>query len=196
MNTKKNISGEGEIKSFSLLDNSNTALILIDFQEKLIKGLGSKEILIKNINKLIDTFYETGLEIYVTEQNPKKLGFTSDKLNLMRINKFEKMDFSCISCKGLIERLQSRDIKNIILCGVETHICILQSALEMMNIGFCVHVMIDGTTSRNEIDHTTGIRRMETSGIIISSCETAIFELCKTATNSSFRKISEIIKRN
>ena len=104
------------------------------------------------------------------------------------------MAFSCANCREIIEYLIKYKPKNIILSGIETHVCILQSALDLIETGVKVFVPIDGTGSRKRLDHKTAINRMEYSGAIITSTESVIFELCKTSDRAEFKPLSLIIK--
>ena len=104
------------------------------------------------------------------------------------------MSFSCAECQDLIKELESRKINNIFLVGIETHICILQSAFDLNRIGFNVQVIADSVMSRKKIDHEIALKRISQSGIQVSTTEAAIFELCKTALHPNFRELSRIVK--
>ncbi|WP_052043912.1 MULTISPECIES: isochorismatase family protein [unclassified Prochlorococcus] len=182
--------------SSKLLDSNKTALVLIDFQEKLIQGVNNKDKVLFNINRLIDIFKIIDLEIFITEQNPDKLGKTvSEVLGVDKFRKYSKMGFSCTQSDELIRELKENKIINLLLCGVETHVCIFQSAIMLNSKGINVHVVADASGSRKEFDHNIAIERLRSLGITITSTEMAIFEMCKTANHKEFKRISAVIKR-
>ena len=179
-----------------LIKPYNTALLILDLQDKLINGIPNKENIVWNIKRLIDAARILKMNIYITEQNPARLGKT---INLFgdgeQYGTYEKMDFSCFNCKSLMKEIKNNRIENILISGVETHICLLQSALEYIYSGRNVLLPIDSTGSRHNIDYETAIRRMEFSGVTITTTEAAIFELCASAAAKEFKSISAIIKR-
>ncbi len=180
----------------NLFEANKTALIIIDVQEKLIKGIPHSENMIFNLNKVSDACQLLDVNTFYSEQNPQKLGNTIEELiKVKESNIFPKMSFSCYACNGLIKELELRKIENILITGVETHVCIMQSAFDFYRYGFNVQVISDAVMSRNSYDHNMAINRMANAGITISSSEMAIFELCKTASNSRFKEVSKIIKR-
>ncbi len=180
----------------SPLENHNSSLIIMDIQEKLINVIPGKEEIVWNVQRLADACKIFNASIQITEQNPYKLGKTVSSLGgIDNKNIYNKMDFSCYSCKELIKNLKSNSTENIIITGIETHICILQSCLDFLVAGRNVFIPVDCVGSRNKIDHDTALRRLELSGATLTSAETVIFELCKTANNKMFKDISKIIKR-
>ena len=114
---------------------------------------------------------------------------------ILKIVKAGKLSFSCIECHNLLNNLFEKKIKNIIICGIETHICILQSALDLYKLGFNIHVISDAVESRNEDDKRVALKRLVHSDITISTTEMAIFEICRTSKRSEFKEISAIIKK-
>ena len=183
-------------QSKHLIRPSETSLILIDIQEKLTNVIPKKEELLKNITKILDAAELLKLDIHVTEQNPDKLGITLANLIEGRVIKtHSKMSFSCIECNDLIKSVESKKVKNIVLVGIESHVCILQSCIELLKKGFNVHIVSDAIKSRKEIESNVAISRMREAGAVITTTETVIFELCKTSKNKNFKKISQIIKR-
>ena len=183
-------------KLLRLLDAKNTALIIMDVQEKLIRAIPNSEELIFNISRISEACDSLKVTKFVTEQNPEKLGLSVKEIlkdnDLINIS---KMRFSCAECENLIRELKLRKIKNLLLVGVETHICILQSAFDLTRVGFNVQVIRDAVSSRKNYEHETAINRMSHSGIQVTTIETAIFELCRTALHPKFRDLSSIIKR-
>ncbi len=180
-----------------LIDRRKTALLLIDIQEKLINVIPDKANLLFNIKKITDAAKIFDLSIFVTEQNPLKLGKTEETLiGNYTHHKYSKMSFSCIECINLTKELHKRNIKTLLICGIETHVCVLQSSLDLIRQGFNIQIIADATKSRNNNDHQVALSRAREAGAIITTCETAIFELCKTSNNQNFKEISSIVKRS
>ena len=179
------------------MDKSNTILLIVDIQEKLIKSITSKNELISNIRKLIKASRILELEIIYSEQNAKKLGNTIKEIQPIELDSiYDKMSFSCLNCEGLKQQLYRSNKKNIILVGIETHICVLQTCLDLLSNKFNTYLVLDAISSRKSIDHDTAIKRLESAGAFLTTAETTIFELCRTADRKEFKAISTIIKGN
>ena len=171
------------------------ALLLIDIQDKIIKGINSKDFIIENIKKLLNAYQILDENIFLSEQNPIKLGKTIPelvpKVNFMKI---EKMEFSFAKTKKVINELDKKKITTLIVCGIETHICIQQSVLDLLRKGYEVLLISDAMGSRKKIDHEVALQRMMSKGAVLTTTESIIFELCKTANRKEFKEISNIIK--
>ena len=125
-----------EISSNKLSPKVN-ALIIIDVQEKIIRPIFNKDSIIKNIKKLIDAYQILEENIFISEQNPLKLGVTIPELSLIaEFRKFEKMEFSLAKLEDFLKELKDKKITNLIVCGIETHICIQQTVLDCLQKGF------------------------------------------------------------
>ena len=174
-----------------------TLLLVLDIQERLISNIKGNQLLIFNIKKLIDTCNLLNVRIAITEQNPLKLGNTLESiLEGKRYPKFEKMEFSCSQNQSFIEYVNKYNFKNIIVCGIESHICILQTSIELLGKGLNILIPRDAIGSRNEIDHDTAFLRLISSGAVASTTESLICELCKTSSRKEFREISKILKKS
>tara|TARA_Y100001970_G_C14255615_1_gene875160 strand:- start:5116 stop:5661 length:546 start_codon:yes stop_codon:yes gene_type:complete len=176
------------------LGKESSCLLIIDLQEKILTPITSKECILKNTKKLISTFKVFKNNILFTEQNPLKLGSCKDSvIDVIKVQTtYKKMTFSCFENKDLIRAINGS--KNIIMAGIESHICIQQSAMDLISNGNKIYIAEDAIGSRNERDHKTAIKRMEKEGAIISSTESIIFEICKTANRSEFKSIINLIK--
>ena len=171
------------------------ALLLIDIQEKIIAPIKNKDSIIKNIQKLLKAYQILDEDIFFSEQNPLKLGKTIPSLlPKISFNKIQKMNFSLASSKNLLDALSNKKITNLIVCGFETHICIQQSVIEFLQKGYEVMVICDAMGSRNNLDHEISLQRMRHKGAIVTTTESIIFEICKTANRKEFREIRNIIK--
>ena len=171
------------------------ALLLLDIQEKIISPINSKDSIIKNIQKLLSAYQILDKNIFVSEQNPQKLGKTIPNLLPKEgFTKIQKMDFSLATSQFLLEELNNKKISNLIICGFETHICIQQSTLEFLKKGYEVLIISDAMGSRNNLDHQIALQRMLNKGAIITTTESIIFEICKTSDRKEFKEIRNIIK--
>ena len=193
-----------EKNSHDKIDNYNkiiiedeTLLLIVDMQEKLISNIQNNQLLIFNIKKLIEACNLLKVPIVITEQNPLKLGKT---LGLIIESKeypiFEKMEFSCSKNKYFLDYIKKYNFKNIILCGIESHICILQTSIELLEKGLNILIPKDAIGSRNEIDNDTAFSRLILCGAIASTTESIICELCKTSNRKEFREVSKILKNS
>ena len=180
-----------------ILLESETLLLIVDVQQKLINNIKGSQLLIFNIKKLIDTCNLLNVNIAITEQNPLKLGMTLESiLSDNEYPKFEKMEFSCSENKNFLNYINKNNFKNIIVCGIESHICILQTSIDLLRKGFNILIPRDAIGSRNEIDNDTAFLRLILSGAVASTTESLICELCKTSNRKEFREVSKILKNS
>jgi len=174
-----------------------TLLLIMDMQEKLINNIKGNQLLIFNIKKLIDACNLLNVRIAITEQNPLKLGMTLESvLENNKYPKFEKMEFSCSKNDRFINYIKKYDFKNIIVCGIESHICILQTSIDLLTKGFNIVIPRDAIGSRSDIDNDTAFLRLISSGAVASTTESIICELCKSSNRKEFREISKILKNS
>ena len=170
------------------------ALLIIDIQEKIMKPIFNKDSIIKNIKKLLNAYQILEENIILSEQNPLKLGLTiPELLPKERFKKIEKMEFSLANIQEFLKELESKEITNLIVCGIETHICVQQTVLDSLQKGFEVILISDAMSSRNMVDHEIALQRMVQRGAILTTTESIIFELCKTSDRKEFKEIRNII---
>jgi len=180
--------------SFDKFSSKVNALLIIDIQEKIIRPIFNKDSIIKNIKKLINAYQILEENIFISEQNPLKLGETiPELLPKARFKKIDKMVFSLAKIQDFLNELKNKKISNLIVCGIETHICIQQTVLDCLQKGFEVILISDAMGSRNRVDHEIALQRMAQSGAILTTTESIIFELCKTADRKEFKEIRNII---
>ena len=181
-------------KSSNKISPTVNALLIIDVQEKIIRAIFNKDLITKNIKKLIDAYQILEENIFVSEQNPFKLGPTiPELLPKTGFKKIEKMEFSLANKQEFLKELKNKNITNLIVCGIETHICIQQTVLDCLQKGFEVILVTDAMSSRNKLDHEIALQRMIQMGAILTTTESIIFELCKTADRKEFKEIRNII---
>jgi nicotinamidase-related amidase len=178
------------------LNTENTALLLIDFQERLFPVMHEKEKLLRNILKLIKGMQILEVPIIVTEQYPKGLGPTIPEIKelLTGIKPVEKVCFDCNDEPAFGEALGALKRKQVIIAGIEAHICVYQTAMSLIRAGYQVQVACDCITSRDPENKMVALSRMGAAGISPTSVEMALFELLKVAKGDKFKQISAIVK--
>ena len=183
-------------KSDKILTKENTALLIIDVQAKIFPVMFESEKLLENTLKLIKGIKVLEIPIYYTEQYPKGLGETIQQIKdeLTDINPIEKMTFSCYGAYNLFDRLKQDGITKVIICGIEAHVCVLQTGLDLLANGFSVYLPADAVSSRKKFDYKTAIQRMRQHGIEITLTESVLFELLQVCGTDQFKQISKIVK--
>ena len=179
-----------------MLKIENTLLLVIDVQEKLFRVMPEKETLLQNLSKLIRGCRLLGVPVLVTEQNPVGLGPTVPEIAALVPDaaKATKFDFSCCSDIGFIEQLKTTDRRQVLICGIESHICVYQTASDLLSAGYEVQVVSDGVSSRAPQNKELSLRRLAAEGVTITGVEMALFELLRTAKAEQFKAISKLIK--
>jgi len=174
----------------------NTLGLFIDIQEKLFPHIQEKEQLEQNLNRLATGLKLLEIPLLVTEQYTNGLGFTIPTVNaaLGDYSAIEKMTFSCCEAPQFINALRATGKKNVILCGIESHICVLQTAIDLLQAGYQPVVIEDCVASRKLSDKHTAIERMRQEGAIISSLESVLFELTRSSGTETFKAISKLLK--
>ena len=171
------------------------ALLIIDVQQKIINPINNKDLIVSNIELLLRSYEILKENIFLSEQNPIKLGKTLKNLSPNKeFIKIEKMRFSIAFENNIKNIFRAKNIKNLIICGFESHICVQQSVLDFLNEGYKVFVIADAIGSRNINDHNISLDRMRSKGATITTTESIIFELCKTSSRKEFKSISNLIK--
>lgn len=176
----------------------NSFLLVIDVQERLFNVMHEKQRLCESVSKLAGIAGALSLPVICTEQYPKGLGHTIEPvagvLSETGCETFDKMSFSCMGEPGVKAQMEALGRKQAIICGIESHVCVYQTAVELIENGFEVAVVADGVASRTAESVELGLRRMEKEGVKISSVEMIAFELMRTAEHEAFREIARIIK--
>lgn len=176
-----------------MLDLSDTQVICIDIQEKLVNMLSEKTVSI-NAEKLIKASSILNIPVLITEQYPKGLGSTIKEIK--EINNFktiEKTTFSALKTDEIKKEIK-QNLKNIILFGIETHICVYQTALDLKKENYEVYIVSDCCASRNTDNHKCSLELMKQEGIKITTLEIVLFELLKSSKHPDFKEIQSLIK--
>lgn len=180
----------------NVLNPQDSLVLIIDIQEKLVRAL-DKDIVVKRASNLVKSAKILDIPVIVTEQYPKGLGATVEALssNLPENAQIvEKTAFNALLEDGLLEKLKSFGKKQIVICGIETHICVHQTAAALLREGFEVYVAKDACASRNKYEFKQGIEIMEANGAKISCVEIILFEWLQTAKNPNFKEVQALIK--
>ena len=180
-----------------ILDKEKTALVVVDFQEAFRSSIPDFDPLAQNISNAVQGFKILNLPVIVTEQYPRGLGHTAGEILSFLPSQFhtiEKTSFSSCGAQEFIEKLNATNTKQVLLCGLETHICVNQTAHDLLNEGFDVHILEDCVGSRSPANRITGLEKMKANGVIPSCVEMALFELMKDSKNEHFKEIQNLIK--
>lgn len=171
-------------------------LLIIDIQEKLWNAMYNKEEIEKNAVILAELASKAGIPVILTEQYKKGMGptITNVEGRLKDVEPIEKLCFNSFDVEPFKDRLTSFHRKTLLITGMEAHICILQTALAALGHDYAVHVVADATGSRSEKNHSIGIERMRGAGCVITSTETAVFEIIKEAGTPLFKEMLKLIK--
>ncbi len=181
---------------YSGLNKEHAGIVIVDVQVKLISVMKHRERVVDNIIKLLHLSRLFNLPVILTEQYPKLIGstFPEIKETLPTYDPIEKMDFDCCAVEHFNNRLESAGLKTIILSGVETHICILQTCISLLKRGYNVHVPRDAVDSRTDENRDVGLELMKEAGAVITSTETVIFQILKRAGTKEFKEMLKIVK--
>ena len=174
------------------LEPSECALIVIDVQERLLARIFEKERLVKNVQLLLELAAILDLPILVTTQYANKLGETIPELrSLLPPKEIDKQVFSCFGSEAFcwsLKRLPGRR-NTVLLCGMESHVCVMQTAIAALREGYLVHVASDAVSSRAQWNWHIGLERMRAAGAIISSTEMIIYELLRDSATDAFKRM-------
>ena len=155
-----------------------------------------REILLKNLLKLIKGAQVLGIPIIVTEQNPGKLGPTETEIAqlLPDFQPIPKLSFSCCGDQCFLQEMEALKRKQVLITGIETHVCVYQTVMDLLNSGYEVQVVADAISSRTVENREIGLKRMVEEGARLTSVETVLFELLRVAEGERFKEISRIVK--
>ena len=178
------------------LEREKSFLMVIDVQEKIFSTMYEQMETEKNINRMIEGAKALNLPIVWTEQHPKGLGPTipTVRKSLDGFNSLEKITFSCLGDAAVSSEISSLKRSQAILCGIETHVCIYQTAEDLRELKYDVHVATDAVMSRKPSNYHLALEKLARQGAQLTSVEMALFELQKIAKGETFKAISRIIK--
>ncbi len=178
-----------------VLDRDDCILLVIDIQERLMAAMGRAEETIAASGRLIEGCSALQVPMLVTEQYPKGLGPTVPSMrSKLPPGRFEKLSFNCCREEGFLESLAEHGMRQVLICGSEAHVCVLQTCMGLLEAGYNVHVASDAVCSRSDDDRDTAFQSMRQAGAVVSSTETALFQLLKAAGTEEFKTVSGLIR--
>lgn len=181
-------------RSLFLLARNRSALLMVDIQQKLMPLIDDHQRLAWNALRLIQGAQVLQVATAATEQYPQGLGATIPQLRESLPPATAKRMFSCRECTSLWRAWREQQIEQVVLAGIETHVCIQQTALDLLALGFQVFVPVDAVGARAPLDHQVALRRMESQGVVATTVESVLFEWCETSDCAEFKEISRLIR--
>ena len=176
------------------LSPRTSAVLVIDVQEKLMAKIPAAQTLTRNIAFLLDAAKLLDVEIAATEQYPKGLGPTVSLLAERLPVRPDKIAFSACAVPRLLDGLRSRGRTKIVLAGIEAHVCVLHTALDLLAAGFHVYLATDAVASRYAVDREMALRRLEQAGAILTTVETCVFEWLAGSHHPQFKAVSALVQ--
>ena len=170
--------------------------LVIDIQERLFPHMEDKDELLRKCMILIEGLKILEVPLYHTEQYPRGLGSTLEAIcdALGPVDAIEKATFSCCDEPGYLSALKNSERKTLIVCGIEAHVCVLQTVVDLVASGYTPVVVEDCISSRNPEDKRVAILRMRAEGAVITTCESILFELTRVSGTDEFKAISRLVK--
>jgi nicotinamidase-related amidase len=181
-------------RSPELMNANDTGLLVVDAQEKLLAVVPASEQIVWNIRRLLDAAMALGVATAATEQYPEKLGPTPPEIRQRLDQRASKLTFSGAACGPSLAEWKADGRYRVLVTGIETHVCVAQTAFDLLADGWMVYVAVDAVGARRDVDHKTALRRMESAGIVLTTSEAAMFEWCRVAGTPEFKQISALAK--
>ncbi|MAQ91292.1 MAG: hydrolase [Rhodopirellula sp.] len=181
-------------RSSELMTPEDTGLLVVDLQEKLVPVITDHTTITWNVSRLLRAAHALDVPTAATEQYPQGLGDTVDMGEYQPKDVVEKLMFSCREADDIFRDWAEGSIRKILICGIETHVCIQQTVLDLLSEGFRVYLAVDAIGARHALDHQIALRRMESSGAVLTTTEAAMFEWCESAANPKFKTISHLVR--
>jgi len=179
------------------LSRGSSVLVLVDLQESLLSAIPDRQALLSRCSLLAKAAERLSIPVLVTTQNAIRLGITAPELTAgfdADTPLFEKMTFSAARCPAFMEYVRETGRKQIVVCGVETHICVAQSAIDLKEMGFAVTVVADACSARSVERHKLGMERIRDLGVLPAAAEAVVYEWLEQAGTDEFRDILKLVK--
>jgi nicotinamidase-related amidase len=179
-----------------VITTEDTALVLVDVQGKLAQSMHNKKDLFENLKKMVKGAQVLGIPILWAEQNPDGLGPTMPEIAELFTNQspVSKFSFSCCGSEQFLKDLAAVNRKNILIVGIEAHVCVYQTAADLVTLNYDVQVVADAVASRTAENKQIGLEKSKDAGASLTSTETALFELLKEAKGDKFKEIINLVK--
>jgi nicotinamidase-related amidase len=180
----------------TLMSREASVLVIVDVQERLMPAIHDGAAMLARLGLLADTARRLGIPVLVTEQYPKGLGVTVDtvRASLVVYDPVVKVEFSCVPVPAFAARWAALGRSQAVLAGVETHVCMAQSALDLAAAGVQVFLPADATSSRRPLDRDIAIERMRAGGVTVTTAEAVVFEWLRRAGTDEFKDVSQALK--
>jgi nicotinamidase-related amidase len=176
------------------LTASNGTLVVIDVQDKLLAKMPGADALVRTVGFLLDAAAAVGVPATATEQYPKGLGPTTAEIaRRLPADRPAKTAFSCCGAAGFLDGLRAGGRPAVVLAGMETHVCVLHTALDLLAAGLTVFLPVDAVAARSAIDHDTALRRLERAGCVLTTAEATAFEWVGDAGHPAFKAVSRLV---
>ena len=178
------------------ITKENTITLVVDIQERLYPVMHKKETLLKNCLTLLRGMNLLDIPVWISQQYTRGLGETLPEVRevISDFNPIEKRDFSCCDEPVFQSRLDSEGVVNVILCGIESHVCVLQTAVYLKNEGYHPVVVMDCVSSRSQENIDLARERFRHEGIMMTSYESVLFELTRSSSSEAFKAVSQLVK--
>ncbi|MCH2370702.1 MAG: isochorismatase family protein [Pirellulales bacterium] len=183
-------------RSPELMNANDTPLLIVDVQERLLPVIKHSHLIQWNIQRLLHAANALNISTAATEQYPQGLGATVDLGIALPETLEETVMFSCREVGTIFSRWSQAGVRKILICGIETHVCIQQTVLDLLAEGFRLYLATDAMGERHRHDHKIALRRMESSGAILTTTEAALFEWCETSKADAFKIISGLVRQD
>jgi nicotinamidase-related amidase len=178
-----------------LVSAADTGLLVIDVQEKLFDKVIRPDSVERDILFMLDVASSVRIPILATEQYPKGLGSTIATVKAKLTGHIpDKVSFSCCGNPEVVRYFKQETRPKLILIGIETHVCVQQTALDLLSMGFQLFLPVDAVSCRYPLDHHTALRRMEKAGVVLTTVESLAFELVGAAGSPEFKAISKLVQ--
>jgi len=180
----------------NILNPEDTGLIVVDVQEKFRPAMADFEMMLAGCIRLVRAFSLLDLPVIATEQYPKGLGSTVPELreHLGNTEIGEKTAFSVLGCPAVRPWLRETGVRTLLVCGIETHVCVNQTVHDLLAADYRVHIATDALTSRKSADHRTGLKKLRSAGALLTTSEMAAFELLGDARHTKFKEVQALFK--
>ena len=178
-----------------LMNRQNTALLIVDVQEAFREVIIEFDRMVWNIDRLAQAATLFQIPVAATQQYSKGLGTTVDQLARYSDPELEKLTFSCRELGTLFGEWKQKGISGIVVTGIELHVCIQQTVMDLLAYGFDIYLPVDAVSGRLELDAQIAIDRMRDAGTILTTCEAAMFEWCESAVDPCFKQINALAKQ-
>ena len=177
---------------------SHPVLVVVDIQERLFNAMDAerRDDMVANVKILVSAAHRLGVPVLVTEQYPRGLGRTLPELRALLGDgpHFEKTAFSCTEADGFLDQLRALGAERVILTGIEAHVCVLLTALDLLGRGVGVSIVADAVCSRRPANLDIGLEQARQAGAVITATETVVFQLLGSADSDAFRELSKLLR--